>query len=72
MFQLAKIERILHPCLQIDCSDEILWPLIDDEEIGRIQSIRDVWCKLVYCYPYLRKNSDGILYIDIYLLDTRS
>lgn len=69
MMQMRRIERLLCRCPELDCSDYAEFPMLD--EVGFL-AMEQEYCEdssRVHIFPFVRVNSKGVYYIDVYVWD---
>ena len=66
---ISRVERSLHNCPKVDCSDYETFPPVSEEAFVAMQRTFLEDESLVYIFPLVSKNADEVVYIDIYVFD---
>ena len=68
MMQTRKIDRLLHKCPEVDCSDYATFPLLDDIALDVMELEFSKDSSEIYIFPFVRNNK-GVGYIEVYVWD---
>ena len=69
MMQVRKIERRLCKCPEIDCSDQTEFPPLNEAKFEAMEQKYGKDPSRVHIFPFIRKNVEGVWYVDVYVWD---